>query len=113
MEPAAHRTHEGPGVARRAAHHERQRAARAADEADDDAPLAEEGAEAWVPAPEVRAALPEVGENYHALPPAEKKAARIGRQRQERLDAQRAAEAGGADAEAATGEDGGGEEAGA
>ena len=110
MEPAAHRTHEGPGVARRAAHHERQRAARVAEEADDDAPLAEEGAEAWVPAPEVRAALPEVGDNYHALPPAEKKAARIGRQRQERLDAQRAAEAGGADAEAAAGEEGGAEE---
>ena len=74
MEPAAHRTHEGPGVARRAAHHERQRAERAAEEADDDAPLAEEGAEAWVPASEVRAALPEVGDNYHALPPAEKAA---------------------------------------
>ena len=57
MEPAAHRTHEGAGVARRAAHHERQRTEgreRAAEEADDDAPLAEEGAEAWVPASEVR-----------------------------------------------------------
>ena len=32
MEPVAHRTHEGPGVARRAAHHERQRAERAAEE---------------------------------------------------------------------------------
>ena len=58
MELAAHRTHEGAGVARRAAHHERQGAA---EEADDDAPLAVEGAEAWVLASEVRAALPVVG----------------------------------------------------
>ena len=38
MEPAAHATHVGPGVARRDAHNEQRRAAREAREAEADAP---------------------------------------------------------------------------
>ena len=61
-------THLGAGAARRREEQARPRAAREAGERDDEpAPLAEEGAEAWVLASDVLAGLPEVGENYHVL----------------------------------------------